>query len=66
MNTLLEVQTMPVIQSEYQKLAILYQPLPMPRMLWEQSHINFVTKLPEDDGYGIIITCVDSFVRWWF
>ena len=27
----------------------------MPWMPWEQIHIGFITELPEDYGYGIII-----------
>ena len=35
-----------------QKLAGLYQPLPMPnKCLWEQIHINFVMELLEDNRY---------------
>ena len=33
----------------------------MPQTSWEQIHIDFVTKLPEDNGYGTIMTCVDQF-----
>ena len=32
-------------------------------MPWEQIHIDFVMELPEDNGYGTIMTCIDRFSK---
>ena len=46
-----------------QKLAGLYYLLPVPQTPWEYIHINFVTKLSEDDGFGTIMMCIDLFSK---
>ena len=48
-----------VSKTDTQNLAGLYQPLAMLQMPKKQVYINFVVKLPEDDGYGTTITCID-------
>ena len=35
----------------------------MPQILWEQIYIDFVTELPEDDGYRTIMICIDHFSK---
>ena len=52
-----------LFKEDTQKLAGLYQPLPVPQIPWEQIHINFVTELPEDDGYRIIIISIVHFSK---
>ena len=52
-----------MLKADTQKLAKLYQPLPVPWMQWEQIHINFVKELPEDDGYEVITMCIDHFSK---
>ena len=35
----------------------------MPQTPWEQIHINFLIKLPLDNGYRSIIICMDHFSK---
>ena len=33
----------------------------VPKTPWEQIHIDFIMELPEDNGYGTIMMCMDKF-----
>ena len=50
MQTILIIPETPP-PKKIQKLAGLYQLLLIIQIPWEQIHINFTIKLPEDDGY---------------
>ena len=52
-----------LLQVNTQKLAGLYEPLPMPLIPWEEIHINFVTELPEYDRCTIIMIYIDLFSK---
>ena len=47
------------IKSPTSKLASLLQPLPIPKYVWENLSMNFITDLPPSKGNNIILVVVD-------
>lgn len=50
-------------KADTRRPAGLYTPLEVPRVPWEQLHIDFVVELPSDEGYKTVMTVVDRFSR---
>ena len=49
-----------LLKADTWKVTGLHQPLVL-KTPWEQTHIDFVTELPEDNWYGTIMMCMDQF-----
>ena len=63
MNTLLEVQSMPIVQITYPEACWTIPAITCAMNTMEQIHINFVIEPPEDDGYGKNMICMDYFSK---
>ena len=50
-------------RASYQKQARLLQPLPIPPRPWHSMSMDFITSLPESQGYDAIFVMVDRFSK---
>ena len=50
-------------RASYQKQAVLLQPLPIPPKPWHSVSMDFITSLPELQGYDAIFVMVDRFSK---
>ena len=49
---------------EQQAPAGLLEPLPIPSCPWESISMDYITSLPESEGFGCIIVVVDRFLKY--
>uniref|UniRef100_A0A9J7WUR7 Gypsy retrotransposon integrase-like protein 1 n=1 Tax=Cyprinus carpio carpio TaxID=630221 RepID=A0A9J7WUR7_CYPCA len=58
-----QCSTCNMIKSSHLKPAGLLQPLPVPRRPWSHIAVDFVTDLPQSQGYTTILSVIDRFSK---